>query len=92
MWYIVCRRLSLPRTSIMEISVLLWQAKVFTKPTAKQLREVIIEITQRQNCPILKLQGNAGSFFMNPIVEKAKYEELAALYPGMPHYTIDAFS
>ena len=26
---------------------------------------------------------------MNPIVEKAKYEELAALYPGMPHYTID---
>lgn len=36
-----------------------------------------------------KVLGNAGSFFMNPIVEKAKYEELAALYPGMPHYTID---
>ena len=27
---------------------------------------------------------------MNPIVEKAKYEELASQYPGMPHYTIDA--
>ena len=40
--------------------------------------------------PDPKVQGNAGSFFMNPIVQKAKYEELAALYPGMPHYTIDA--
>ncbi len=28
---------------------------------------------------------------MNPIVPKAKYEELAAQYEQMPHYTIDAF-
>ena len=26
---------------------------------------------------------------MNPIVEKSKYDALAAQYPGMPHYTID---
>ena len=26
---------------------------------------------------------------MNPIVPKAKYEELAAQYERMPHYTID---
>lgn len=40
--------------------------------------------------PDPKILGNAGSFFMNPIVDKTKYEELASLYPNMPHYTIDA--
>ena len=64
-------------------------AKNIGNPTAQQLRDVIIEI-RNAKLPDPKVQGNAGSFFMNPIVQKAKYEELAALYPGMPHYTIDA--
>lgn len=63
-------------------------AKGIENPTAQQLRDVIIEI-RNAKLPDPKVQGNAGSFFMNPIVEKAKYEELAAQYPGMPHYTID---
>lgn len=50
---------------------------------------MIIEI-RRGKLPDPDVQGNAGSFFMNPIVGKGKYDELAALYPGMPHYTIDA--
>ncbi len=64
-------------------------AKGIENPTAQQLRDVIIEI-RNVKLPDPKVQGNAGSFFMNPIVEKAKYEELAAQYLGMPHYTIDA--
>ena len=64
-------------------------AKGIENPTAQQLRDVIIEI-RNAKLPDPKVQGNAGSFFMNPIVQKAKYEELAALYPGMPHYAIDA--
>lgn len=64
-------------------------AKGIGNPTAHQLRDVIIEI-RNAKLPDPKVQGNAGSFFMNPIVEKAKYEELAAQYSGMPHYTIDA--
>lgn len=64
-------------------------AKGIEKPTAQQLRDVIIEI-RNAKLPDPKVQGNAGSFFMNPIVGKAQYEELAARYPGMPHYTIDA--
>lgn len=63
--------------------------KGIDKPTAEQLRQVIIEIRQAK-LPDPKVQGNAGSFFMNPIVDKEKYEQLAAQYPGMPHYTIDA--
>ena len=64
------------------------ETKHIAEPTAQQLRDVIIEIREAK-LPDPKLLGNAGSFFMNPIVEKAKYEALAALYPGMPHYTID---
>ena len=63
-------------------------AKHIENPTAQQLRDVIIEI-RNAKLPDPKVQGNAGSFFMNPIVETAKFEELAAQYPGMPHYTID---
>lgn len=64
-------------------------AKHIAEPTALQLRDVIIEI-RNAKLPDPKVEGNAGSFFMNPIVEKAKYDELAAQHPGMPHYTIDA--
>ena len=47
-------------------------------PTAQQLRDVIIEI-RNAKLPDPKVQGNAGSFFMNPIVEKAKYDDKQAL-------------
>ena len=58
-------------------------------PTAQQLRQLIIDIRQAK-LPDPKVQGNAGSFFMNPVVSRQKYEELAAQYPTMPHYTVDS--
>jgi UDP-N-acetylmuramate dehydrogenase len=36
--------------------------------------------------PDPKQIGNAGSFFKNPSVSAAKYDELKAAYPGMPGY------
>lgn len=57
-------------------------------PTAQQLREAIIAI-RNAKLPDPKVEGNAGSFFMNPIVSRAKYEAIEKQYPGMPHYTID---
>ena len=59
------------------------------EPTAQQLRQVIIDI-RNAKLPDPKVQGNAGSFFMNPVVSRAKYEALSAQYPQMPHYTVDA--
>ena len=59
-----------------------------TEPTAQQLRDVIIDI-RNAKLPDPKVEGNAGSFFMNPIVTRQKYEKLAALYPDMPHYKVD---
>ena len=59
------------------------------EPTPQQLRQVIIDI-RNAKLPDPKVQGNAGSFFMNPVVDRAKYEKLSSQYPQMPHYTIDA--
>jgi UDP-N-acetylmuramate dehydrogenase len=60
-----------------------------TEPTAQQLRDTIIDI-RNAKLPDPKVMGNAGSFFMNPIVSREKYEQLAEQYGGMPHYEIDA--
>lgn len=57
-------------------------------PTAQELRNAIIEI-RNSKLPDTKVLGNGGSFFINPVVVRAKYEELKAAYPEMPHYTID---
>lgn len=57
-------------------------------PSAQQLRQVIIDI-RNAKLPDPKVMGNAGSFFMNPVVSRDTYEALAAANPGMPHYTVD---
>lgn len=57
-------------------------------PTAEQLRNVIIYI-RNEKLPDPKIEGNAGSFFMNPVVPKAKYEELVARFGNVPHYSVD---
>ena len=65
------------------------QALSTLEPTAPQLRKTIIDI-RNAKLPDPKVTGNAGSFFMNPIVPRAQYEALAAQYPQMPHYEVDA--
>lgn len=64
-------------------------AKGIDNPTAMQLRETIIDI-RNAKLPDPKVLGNAGSFFMNPVVSIHKYNQLAQQYVGMPHYTIDS--
>ena len=64
------------------------EAKGIVTPTAEELRHTIIEIRQAK-LPDPKVMGNAGSFFMNPVVGRDVYERLAAQYEGMPHYVVD---
>ena len=64
-------------------------AKGIDNPTAMQLRETIIDI-RNAKLPDPKVLGNAGSFFMNPVVSTHKYNQLAQQYVGMPHYTTDS--
>ncbi len=63
------------------------EEKGIIHPTASQVRDTVIEI-RRAKLPDPEIQGNAGSFFMNPIVDMNVYEHLASLYENMPHYPV----
>lgn len=52
------------------------------------VRDVIIEV-RKEKLPDPEVQGNAGSFFMNPVIAKEQYQELLVKYPDMPHYVVD---
>lgn len=54
----------------------------------ENVRRIIIAIRQAK-LPDPKVLGNAGSFFMNPVVPKMQFEALLVQYPDMPHYPVD---
>lgn len=53
----------------------------------QNIRRTIIEVRESK-LPDTKVLGNAGSFFMNPVVEKSHFLDLQKLYPEMPHYFV----
>ena len=57
--------------------------------TLANVRTTIIDIRESK-LPDPKVQGNAGSFFMNPIVPRPLFEALLSQYPSMPSYEVDA--
>ena len=58
------------------------------QPSAQELRDVIVAIRNKK-LPDSKVEGNAGSFFVNPVVSKEKFRQLQTRYPDMPHYFVD---
>lgn len=56
-----------------------------TSPSPSQLRDAICHI-RREKLPDPREQGNAGSFFMNPVVGRDVFESIAKGYPSVPHY------
>jgi len=53
----------------------------------KNVRNTIISIRESK-LPDTKVQGNAGSFFMNPVVSKGLFIDMQKQYPTMPHYYV----
>lgn len=56
-------------------------------PTVSQMRNVVIEI-RKAKLPDPEIEGNAGSFFTNPIVDNSKYEQLVDEFVTVPHYQV----
>lgn len=51
------------------------------------VRQTIIAIRQSK-LPDPAVQGNAGSFFMNPVIPKSLFVQLQSQFPEMPHYYV----
>lgn len=60
----------------------------YSEITLCNIRNAIIGIRQSK-LPDPKVLGNAGSFFMNPIIPRSCFEDLQRIYPDIPHYEVD---
>lgn len=56
--------------------------------TVADVRQAIIDI-RNAKLPDPKVVGNAGSFFMNPVVSREKFLAIQKDYPQMPFYEVD---
>ena len=56
--------------------------------TIADVRQAIIDI-RNAKLPDPKVQGNAGSFFMNPVVSREKFLSIQKDYPNMPFYEVE---
>ena len=54
----------------------------------QNVRNTIISI-RNSKLPDPQVQGNAGSFFMNPIIPRSQFEAILKTYPTIPHYEVD---
>lgn len=75
-----------PRLGYGNLSAVLRQ-KGIDNPTASDVRRAVIDI-RKSKLPEPEIEGNAGSFFMNPVVDRDKFSELIERYPNMPHYNV----
>lgn len=56
--------------------------------TLQSVRDAIIEVRESK-LPDPKVIGNAGSFFMNPVVSTELFLKIQSDYPNMPHYVLN---
>lgn len=72
------------RTSYKDIAQF-FLAKGISSPTQKEIRDAVIEI-RLGKFPDFSKTGTAGSYWKNPIIEKAEFDRLKVLFPELPSF------
>ena len=85
----VCFSLSKKEHYTLDYGTIRQELEKYPKVDLKTLRRVIISIRESK-LPDPKLLGNAGSFFMNPVVSREVFEALKEKYPQIPFYEMGA--
>jgi UDP-N-acetylmuramate dehydrogenase len=57
------------------------------EPTLRLVRDTIVDV-RKSKLPEPEQTGSAGSFFMNPVVDKETFLRVQADYPNMPYYQL----
>ena len=86
--YVTCRLGKLPVFHLDYGNVRAELEKEGLEPTLANVRRVIISI-RKNKLPDPEVTGNAGSFFMNPVISRSRFEALRAEYPDMPSYPLE---
>lgn len=83
----VCFRLSKEERYMLDYGTIRQELEKYPAPTLEIVRKIIVGIRQSK-LPDPKVLGNAGSFFMNPVVSREKLEALQLEYPRIPYYEL----
>ena len=83
--YIYIRLNKKPRFSV-NYGNLKEELSKYPEITLQTVRDAVISI-RRQKLPDPKELGNAGSFFMNPVIPVGRYEKLKERFSDMPSYS-----
>lgn len=83
----VCFRLSKREHYTLDYGTIREELENYPEVSLETVRKVIIEI-RKEKLPDPEVMGNAGSFFMNPIVSRVQFETLQKEYPKMPFYEL----
>ena len=83
----MCFKLSKKRQFVLDYAALRVEVEEASELTLPIVRSAVISIRKRK-LPDSKEIGNAGSFFMNPIVSDTRFHELSKEYSGMPYYKV----
>ena len=84
----VCFRLSKEERYTLDYGTIRQELEKYPELTLPVLRKVIIDIRESK-LPDPKVMGNAGSFFMNPIVPREKLEALQQEFSRIPFYELN---
>ena len=84
----VCFCLSKQEHYTLDYGTIRQELEKYPAVTLPIVRRVIIDIRESK-LPDPKVMGNAGSFFMNPIVPRKQFEALQQEYPRMPFYELE---